>query len=253
MPLMTDSGTFIINGAERVIVSQLVRSSGIDYAFTHDKTGKKLFTCTVIPNRGAWLEYETDSSDNVFVRIDKNRKLSIVALIKALGLVEHREILEYFGDNNLLQIALEKDTIKTREEALIAIYKKLRPGELPTVDAARNLFNGLFFDDRRYDLAKVGRYKFNKKLSLSSRIAGQVAFEDIIDAETGEVFVEKDTVISEEVAENIRNAGINIVDIKVDDKKVRIIGNGTVNIHKVLPNVDLSDLHIKEYVHDLPC
>ena len=245
-PLMTDSGTFVINGAERVVVSQLVRSPGCYYAKEFDpKTGKKIYTSTVMPIRGAWLEYETDGNDIFYVRVDRTRKLPVTSLLRAIGIVTDEQILALFGDEPKIIATIQKDTVKTAEEALIEIYKKLRPGELPTVDAARNLFNGLFFDDRRYDLAKVGRYKFNKKLSLSSRIAGQVAFEDIIDAETGEVFVEKDTVISEEVAENIRNAGINIVDIKVDDKKVRIIGNGTVNIHKVLPNVDLSDLHIK--------
>ena len=249
-PLMTDSGTFVINGAERVVVSQLVRSPGCYYAKEFDpKTGKKIYTSTVMPIRGAWLEYETDGNDIFYVRVDRTRKLPVTSLLRAIGIVTDEQILALFGDEPKIIATIQKDTVKTPEEALIEIYKKLRPGELPTVDAARNLFNGLFFDDRRYDLAKVGRYKFNKKLSLSSRIAGQVAFEDIIDAETGEVFVEKDTVISEEVAENIRNAGINIVDIKVDDKKVRIIGNGTVNIHKVLPNVDLSDLHIKEYVN----
>ena len=249
-PLMTDSGTFVINGAERVVVSQLVRSPGCYYAKEFDpKTGKKIYTSTVMPIRGAWLEYETDGNDIFYVRVDRTRKLPVTSLLRAIGIVTDEQILALFGDESKIIATIQKDTVKTPEEALIEIYKKLRLGELPTVDAARNLFNGLFFDDRRYDLAKVGRYKFNKKLSLSSRIAGQVAFEDIIDAETGEVFVEKDTVISEEVAENIRNAGINIVDIKVDDKKVRIIGNGTVNIHKVLPNVNLSDLHIKEYVN----
>ena len=250
-PLMTDSGTFVINGAERVVVSQLVRSPGCYYAKEFDpKTGKKIYTSTVMPIRGAWLEYETDGNDIFYVRVDRTRKLPVTSLLRAIGIVTDEQILALFGNEPKIIATIQKDTVKTAEEALIEIYKKLRPGELPTVDAARNLFNGLFFDDRRYDLAKVGRYKFNKKLSLSSRIAGQVAFEDIIDAETGEVFVEKDTVISEEVAENIRNAGINIVDIKVDDKKVRIIGNGTVNIHKVLPNVDLSDLRINSKTYN---
>lgn len=221
-PLMTDSGTFVINGAERVVVSQLVRSPGCYYAKEFDpKTGKKIYTSTVMPIRGAWLEYETDGNDIFYVRVDRTRKLPVTSLLRAIGIVTDEQILALFGDEPKIIATIQKDTVKTAEEALIEIYKKLRPGELPTVDAARNLFNGLFFDDRRYDLAKVGRYKFNKKLSLSSRIAGQVAFEDIIDAETGEVFVEKDTVISEEVAENIRNAGINIVDIKVDDKKCK--------------------------------
>ena len=243
MPLMTDSGTFIINGAERVIVSQLVRSSGIYYAFTHDKTGKKLFTCTVIPNRGAWLEYETDSSDNVFVRIDKNRKLSIVALIKALGLVEHREILEYFGDNNLLQIALEKDTIKTREEALIAIYKKLRPGEPPSLDGAISHFENLFFDARRYDIAKVGRYKYNKKLGISERIAGQKVLENIVDPQTGELLAGAGSILNKEQAKQIEEAGVNRVILDVDDKSVVVMSNGMVDISKF---VDITPEKLEE-------
>lgn len=243
MPLMTDSGTFIINGAERVIVSQLVRSSGIYYAFTHDKIGKKLFTCTVIPNRGAWLEYEIDSSDNVFVRIDKNRKLSIVALIKALGLVEHREILEYFGDNNLLQIALEKDTIKTREEALIAIYKKLRPGEPPSLDGAISHFENLFFDARRYDIAKVGRYKYNKKLGISERIAGQKVLENIVDPQTGELLAGAGSILNKEQAKQIEEAGVNRVILDVDDKSVVVMSNGMVDISKF---VDITPEKLEE-------
>ncbi len=249
-PLMTDSGTFVINGAERVVVSQLVRSPGCYYAKEFDpKTGKRIYTSTVMPIRGAWLEYETDGNDVFYVRVDRTRKLPVTSLLRAIGIATDEQIIALFGEEPKITATIQKDTVKTPDEALIEIYKKLRPGELPTVDAARNLFNGLFFDDRRYDLAKVGRYKFNKKLSLSTRIIGKVAFEDIVDSETGEVLVEKDSVISEEVAENIRNLGINIVDVKVDDRRVRIIGNGTVNIHKVLPNVDLSDLHIKEYVN----
>ena len=248
-PLMTDSGTFIINGAERVVVSQLVRSPGCYYDSAYDKTGKKIYTSTVMPLRGAWIEYETDANDVFWARVDRTRKIPVTSLLRSIGVITDEQIRELFGDEAKIEASIQKDPIKTQEEALIEIYKKLRPGELPTVDAARNLFNGLFFDPRRYDLAKVGRYKFNKKLGLASRISGKVAFEDIIDPETGEVLVEKDTVISEEIAENIQNAGINIVDIKLDDKKVRVIGNGTVNIHKYLPNVDVSDIHIKEYVN----
>ena len=248
-PLMTDSGTFIINGAERVVVSQLVRSPGCYFDSSYDKTGKKIFTSTVMPLRGAWIEYETDANDVFWARVDRTRKIPVTSLLRAIGVVTDEQILELFGEEPKLTATIQKDPIKTGEEALIEIYKKLRPGELPTVDAARNLFNGLFFDPRRYDLAKVGRYKFNKKLSLATRITGRVAFDTIVDPETGEVLVEKDTVISEEVAENIQNSGINMVDVKVDDKKVRIIGNGTVNIHKFLPNVDVSDIHIKEYVN----
>ena len=248
-PLMTESGTFIINGAERVVVSQLVRSPGCYYASEFDKTGKKIFTSTVMPIRGAWIEYETDGNDVFWARVDRTRKIPVTCLLRAIGIATDEEMLALFGDEEKLKATIQKDTIKTTDEALIEIYKKLRPGELPTVDAARNLFNGLFFDERRYDLAKVGRYKFNKKLSLASRIAGKVAFEDIIDPTTGEVLVEKDNVISEEIAEEIQNTGLNIVDVKVGETKVRIIGNGTVNIHKFVTDVDISDLHFKEEVN----
>ena len=168
-PLMTDSGTFIINGAERVVVSQLVRSPGCYYDFTYDKTGKKLFTSTVMPIRGAWIEYETDSNDVFYARVDRTRKIPVTTLLRALGLATDEQILDFFGNEEKLRVTLEKDPIKTQDEALIEIYKKLRPGELPTVDAAKNLFNGLFFDARRYDLAKVGRYKYNKKIKFSNK------------------------------------------------------------------------------------
>ena len=245
-PLMTDSGTFVINGAERVVVSQLVRSPGCYYESDYDKTGKKLYKATVMPIRGAWLEYETDGNDVFYVRIDRTRKLPVTTLLRAIGLVTDEQITALFGDEDKILATIAKDTAKTNEEALIEIYKKLRPGELPTVDAARNLFNNLFFDPRRYDLSKVGRYKYNKKLDLSSRIAKQVAFDDIINSETGEVIVEKDTVISEEQANEIQNAGINIVDLKVNDKKVRVIGNGTVDLKSY---VDSDEINIKEKVN----
>ncbi len=248
-PLMTDSGTFIINGAERVVVSQLVRSPGCYYASEFDsKTGRKIYTSTVMPIRGAWIEYETDGNDVFYARVDRTRKIPVTTLLKAIGIVTDEQILQLFGEENKLKETLQKDPIKTQDEALIEIYKKLRPGELPTADAARNLFNGLFFDPRRYDLAKVGRYKFNKKLSLATRITGRIAFADIIDPETGEVLAEKDTMITEDVAIAIQNSGINSVDVKVEDKPVKVIGNGTVNIHEMLPNVKLSDLHIREMV-----
>ena len=243
---MTDSGTFVINGAERVVVSQLVRSPGCYYESDYDKTGKKLYKATVMPIRGAWLEYETDGNDVFYVRIDRTRKLPVTTLLRAIGLVTDEQITALFGDEDKILATIAKDTAKTNEEALIEIYKKLRPGELPTVDAARNLFNNLFFDPRRYDLSKVGRYKYNKKLDLSSRIAKQVAFDDIINSETGEVIVEKDTVISEEQAIEIQNAGINIVDLKVNDKKVRVIGNGTVDLKAY---VDSDEINIKEKVN----
>ena len=248
-PLMTDSGTFIINGAERVVVSQLVRSPGCYYASEFDKTGKKIFTSTVMPIRGAWIEYETDSNDVFWARVDRTRKIPVTCLLRAIGIETDEQILSLFGEEAKLTATIAKDTIKTQDESLIEIYKKLRPGELPTVDAARNLFNGLFFDERRYDLAKVGRYKFNKKLSLASRIAGKVAYEDIIDPTSGEVLVEKDEIISKEIAEEIQNTGLNIVDIKLNDEKIRIIGNGTVNIHNFVTDVNISDLHFKEYVN----
>ncbi len=248
-PLMTDSGTFIINGAERVVVSQLVRSPGCYYASEFDsKTGRKIYTSTVMPIRGAWIEYETDGNDVFYARVDRTRKIPVTTLLKAIGIVTDEQILQLFGEENKLKETLQKDPIKTQDEALIEIYKKLRPGELPTADAARNLFNNMFFDPRRYDLAKVGRYKFNKKLSLATRITGRIAFADIIDPETGEVLAEKDTMITEDVAIAIQNSGINSVDVKVEDKPVKVIGNGTVNIHEMLPNVKLSDLHIREMV-----
>ena len=248
-PLMTDTGTFVINGAERVVVSQLVRSPGCYYAFTYDKTGKKLFTSTVMPIRGAWLEYETDANDVFYARVDRTRKIPVTVLLRAIGLVSDEQIAELFGDEEKLKATFAKDTIKTQDEALIEIYKKLRPGELPTADAARNLFSGLLFDPRRYDLARVGRYKYNQKLCLATRITNQIAFADIINPETGEVLVEKDTAITAEIAKEIQNSGINIVDVKVNDKKVRIIGNGTVDIHEVLNNIDFKDVKIKEAVN----
>ena len=247
-PLMTDSGTFVINGAERVVVSQLVRSPGCYYDKSFDKTGKQLFTSTVMPIRGAWIEYETDANDVFYARIDRTRRLPVTTLIRAVGLTTDEQIIEMFGENPKILATLQKDTVKTQDEALIEIYKKLRPGELPSVDAATNLFNGLFFDDRRYDLSKVGRYKFNKKLNLASRIADKIAFDDIIDLETGEVLVQKDDVITKEMAEQIQNSGINAVNLKIDDKKVRVIGNGTVDINKYVEE-DISDLGIKEKVN----
>ena len=246
---MTDSGTFVINGAERVVVSQLVRSPGCYYASDYDKTGKKLYTSTVMPIRGAWLEYETDSNDIFYVRVDRTRKLPVTSLLRAIGIETDSDILELFGEEPKLIASIQKDTVKTSDEALIEIYKKLRPGELPTVEAAKSLFSGLFFDSRRYDLAKVGRYKFNKKLSLATRITGRIAATDIIDPQSGEVLVEKGNVIDADVAEEIQNTGLNIVDVQVNDKNVRVIGNGTVNIHNFVTNVDISDLHFKEYVN----
>ena len=249
-PLMTDSGTFVINGAERVVVSQLVRSPGCYYTEEFDtKTGKRTYTSTVMPLRGAWLEYETDGNDIFWVRVDRTRKVPVTTLLRAIGIVSDSQILELFGDEEMLKATINKDTIKDQDEALIEIYKKLRPGELPTADAAKNLFNGLFYDNRRYDLAKVGRYKFNQKLGLAGRIKEKIAAEDIVDSETGEVLVQAGEMITEEIAQNIQNSGINSVDIMVGERKVRIIGNNTVNIHAILPTVDLSKLHFKELVN----
>ena len=249
-PLMTDSGTFIINGAERVVVSQLVRSPGCYYAEVFDtKTGKRTYTSTVMPLRGAWLEYETDGNDIFYVRVDRTRKVPITTLLRAIGLVTDDQIRDLFGNEELIEATIAKDPIKTQEEALIEIYKKLRPGELPTVEAARSLFDGLFYDNRRYDLAKVGRYKFDQKLSLATRITGKVAAKDIMDGETGEIFVQAGEVITEETAHDIQNSGINIVELTVGEHTVKVIGNGTVDIHKVLPTLDLAELNIKENVN----
>ena len=247
-PLMTEQGTFIINGAERVIVSQLVRSPGVYYNFNVDKTGEKLYSSTVIPNRGAWLEYETDSNNIIYVRIDKTRKLPISVLARAMGIGSDQELLSYFGEDERFKATIEKDNTKTREEALLEIYKRLRPGEPPTVDSAVSLIDSLFFDAKRYDLSKVGRYKFNKKLSLSLRLVNQIAAVDIINPETGEIVLEQGQKISRTMAEEIQIMGINSVDILVEDKVVRVIGNHFVDLSKVV-NFDISDLKIKEMVH----
>ena len=248
-PLMTEQGTFVINGAERVIVSQLVRSPGVYYNYSVDKTGKKLYSSTVIPNRGAWLEYETDSNDIVYIRIDKTRKLPISILARAMmDNGSDLDLLQLFGEEERLKATIEKDNTKTREEALIEIYKRLRPGEPPTVDSAVSLIDSLFFDAKRYDLSRVGRYKFNKKLSINHRIANQIAAENIVNPITGEVIVEKDQKIDRETALEIQDLGINVVDLQVEDKVIKVIGNNFVNIHKVV-NFDISDLNIRELVH----
>ena len=247
-PLMTEQGTFVINGAERVIVSQLVRSPGVYYNFTVDKTGKRLFSSTVIPNRGAWLEYETDSNDVIYVRIDKTRKLPITILGRAMGFGSDQELLDYFGEEERFKATIEKDNTKTKEEALLEIYKRLRPGEPPTVDSAVSLIDSLFFDAKRYDLSRVGRYKFNKKLALNLRIANQIAAETIVNPATGEILVGKGEKISRLKAEEIQDAGINVVDVIVEDRVIRVIGNHFVNIHKYV-NFNIEDLNIRELVH----
>ncbi|ACA46323.1 DNA-directed RNA polymerase subunit beta [Clostridium botulinum] len=246
-PLMTEQGTFIINGAERVIVSQLVRSPGVYYDMTVDKTGSKLFSATVIPNRGAWLEYETDSNNIIYVRIDKTRKLPITILARALGYGTDAEIIEFFGEDERLKATIEKDNTKTREEALLEIYKRLRPGEPPTVDSAESLIESLFFDAKRYDLSRVGRYKFNKKLAIHLRITNQIADQDIVNPQTGEILVQKGEKIDKDKAIEIQSCGINEVYIKIDDKSFKVIGNHFVDIHSLV-SFDISDLNIKEYV-----
>ncbi|MGI6665227.1 MAG: DNA-directed RNA polymerase subunit beta [Christensenellaceae bacterium] len=248
-PLMTPKGTFIINGAERVIVSQLVRSPGVYYNTSKDKTGKDLFASTVIPNRGAWLEFETDSNDVLWVRIDRTRKLPATVLIRALGIGENHEIYSYFGEEEVLGATIAKDAAETQEAGLLEVYKRLRPGEPPTVESAIMLIESLFFENRRYDLARVGRYKFNKKLSLAVRIAGQTAAENVMNGETGEVFVMQGEIISEEVARDIQNAGINAVLVQVgEEETLRIIGNHFVDASKFL-SFDPAEVGINEEVH----
>ena len=234
-PLMTPSGTFIINGAERVIVSQLVRSPGVYYKMDHDKTGKELFSSTVIPNRGAWLEYENDVNDVFYVRIDKNRKLPITAFIRALGLGTDAEILECFGDDARIKATIEKDTTKSVEEGLIEVYRKLRPSEPPTVESAQIHLNNLFFDPKRYDMSRVGRYKNNKKLGISQRLADQTLAEPIANPRTGEVMANRGDKISRELALEIENAGVDTAFVRLSDKDgkiVKIISNGMVDINE---------------------
>lgn len=246
-PLMTDTGTFIINGAERVIVSQLVRSPGIYYSMKFDRVGKKLYSNTVIPNRGAWLEYETDSNDILSVRIDRTRKLPLTVLLRALGYGTDFEIMQLLGEDERLLATIQKDNAKTTEEGLLEIYKRLRPGEPPTVDSARSLLNSLFFDPKRYDLAKFGRFKFNKKLAISNLISGQVAAENIVSAETGEVLVTEGELIERDKAVEVQNSGVNIVYLSVEGKSIKVIGNNTVDIHAYV-DFDISDLNINEKV-----
>lgn len=249
-PLMTDRGTFVINGAERVIVSQLVRSPGVYYALDRDmKTGKKMISSTVIPNRGAWLEYETDTNDVIYVRVDRTRKQPVTVLLRALGIGTDEEIKELLGEDERLLATLDKDNTNSVESGLVEIYKKLRPGEPPTVESASSLINALFFDAKRYDLAKVGRYKFNKKLALAYRIMNRISCEDIINPETGEVFVKDGEKISYEKAWEIQNSGINVVHVlSEDEKKVKVIGNNFVDIKSHI-KFDIDDLKIKEKVH----
>ena len=250
-PLMTETGTFIINGAERVIVSQLVRSPGIYYASDFDKVGKKLLSATVIPNRGAWLEYETDSNDVFYVRVDRTRKVPVTVLIRALGIGSDAEIIDLFGEEPKILATLEKDVSKSYEEGLIEIYKKLRPGEPPTVESSESLLRGMFFDPKRYDLAKVGRYKFNKKLALRNRIRGAKLAEAVVDPMTGEVLAEEGAVLTMELCDTIQDSGIDHLYIEVEERKVKILTNRAVAIDAYLEEFGLTadDVNIKERVY----
>ncbi len=229
-PLMTETGTFVINGAERVIVSQLVRSPGIYYGIAHDKIGKRLFSCTVIPNRGAWLEYETDSNDVFYVRVDRTRKVPITVLVRALGVGTNEEILDLFGDEPKIQASFAKDTSENYQEGLKELYSKIRPGEPFSLDSAENLVTAMFFDPRRYDLAKVGRYKFNKKLALKNRIRNQILAEDVIDPFSGEVLGQKGEKVTIEMAESIQNAAVPFVWIQTEERLVKVLSNMMVDI-----------------------
>ncbi len=230
LPLMTETGTFVINGAERVIVSQLVRSPGIYYAISHDKIGKRLFASTVIPNRGAWLEYETDSNDVFYVRVDRTRKVPITVLIRALGVGSNDEIRELFGDEPKIEASFSKDVSENHQEGLLELYKKIRPGEPLSVESAESLINAMFFDPRRYDLAKVGRYKFNKKLMFRNRIRNHVLAEDVIDTSTGEVLANAGEMVTAEMADAIQNAAVPYVWIQTEEKNVKILSNMMVDI-----------------------
>ena len=255
-PMMTDSATFVINGAERVIVSQLVRSPGVYYASELDKSGNKMYSSTVIPNRGAWIEFDTDASHTVNVRLDRTRKLPATTLVRALLFENNEEIIEALGDTEHLRNTLEKENSETSEEALIEIYKKLKPGDPASLESAQNLINNLLFDDRRYDLAKVGRYKYNKKLALHDRLIDQISAKDVVSDETGELFVKAGEMIDRQTALNIENSGINVVDIIVkqengEDKELRICGNHFVylNSFEELEEIDLEDLELSEKVY----
>ena len=248
LPLMTETGTFVINGAERVIVSQLVRSPGIYYAIDHDKFGKTLYSSTVIPNRGAWLEYETDSNDVFYVHVDRNRKVPITVLIRALGFGTNQEIIDLFGEEPKIMATLEKDVSNSFETGVIELYKKLRPGEPEEVENATNLFMGMFFDARRYDLAKVGRYKYNKKLALKNRIAGHVLAEDVIDPSTGEVLFAAGTTLTREDADAIQNAAVPFVYIQTEEKNVKVLSNLMVDLSEYV-GFDPKEAGIHEQVY----
>ena len=248
LPLMTETGTFVINGAERVIVSQLVRSPGIYYGIAHDKLGKTLYSCTVIPNRGAWLEYETDSNDVFYVRVDRTRKVPITVLIRALGVGSNQEIIDMFGEEPKILASISKDTSDNYQDGLLELYKKIRPGEPLSVESAESLITAMFFDPRRYDLSRFGRYKFNKKLSISNRITGEIAAEMIISPLTGEILCEEGAFISEEMAIEIENNGVAVMHVKKEDGTVvKVVSNGMVD-HKAVVGFDLTEEGINEKV-----
>lgn len=248
LPLMTATGTFVINGAERVIVSQLVRSPGIYYAIAHDKVGKRLFSSTVIPNRGAWLEYETDSNDVFYVRVDRTRKVPITVLIRALGIGTNAEIVELFGEEPKILASFSKDTSTNYQEGLLELYKKIRPGEPLAVESAESLINAMFFDPRRYDLAKVGRYKFNKKLHFNKRITGHKLAEDVVNASTGEILAEKEAIVTREIADAIQNAAVPFVWIQGEERNIKVLSNMMVDIRSFV-DCDPKALGVTELVY----
>ena len=248
LPLMTDTGSFVINGAERVIVSQLVRSPGIYYGIGHDKIGKELYTCTVIPNRGAWLEYETDSNDIFYVRVDRTRKVPVTVLIRALGYGTNAEITELFGEEPKLLASFSKDTSENYQDGLLELYRKIRPGEPLSVDSAESLLNSMFFDPRRYDLAKVGRYKFNKKLHFKNRIKGHVLAETVVDETTGEVLAEAGALVDKELAETLQNAAVPYVMIQGPDRNYKVLSNRMVDLAAYV-DFDPKEIGIAELVY----
>ena len=248
LPLMTETGTFVINGAERVIVSQLVRSPGIYYGIAHDKIGKELYSCTVIPNRGAWLEYETDSNDVFYVRVDRTRKVPITVLIRALGIGTNQEIIDLFGEEPKIIASFGKDVSTNYQEGLLELYKKIRPGEPLSVESAESLIMAMFFDPRRYDLAKVGRYKFNKKLHLKNRVCGQVLAEDVVDTSTGEIIAEADTKIDHDLAVKLQDSGVPFIWVKGEERNIKVLSNRMVDLSKYV-DFDLHEMGIKESVY----
>ena len=248
LPLMTDTGSFVINGAERVIVSQLVRSPGIYYGIAHDKVGKELYSCTVIPNRGAWLEYETDSNDIFYVRVDRTRKVPVTVLIRALGFGTNAEIIDLFGEEPKLLASFGKDTSDNYQDGLLELYKKIRPGEPLSVDSAESLLNSMFFDPRRYDLAKVGRYKFNKKLAFKNRIKGHTLAEDVVDTTTGEILAEAGTKLDKEMADKIQNAAVPFVWIEGPERKQKVLSNMMVDLASYV-SFDPEEVGVTELVY----